>query len=158
MRTRSPPPVRIVTLAEQNFESGRHLKCSGGYLNEVALFPEDESLLVGHGEILERVRVCPEARPVAFVRGKRVKCNQRPRDVIRPLVREEIPDEMAAASRNNRAPVLRVPLEPVMLMRVDLVPDYTGDQCCRLSCRHRGCRLTPEGRRGKTRNCTADDL
>jgi len=46
--------------------------------------------------------------PIRFAVGQRLERDQSPRDVARAFVREEIPDEIAAAARDDAVPGGRV--------------------------------------------------
>jgi hypothetical protein len=43
-------------------------------------------------------------------------------------MRKKVSDKMAAASRNDAAPIIGVPFELVSLERIDFVADDTGDR------------------------------
>ena len=81
-------------------------------------------LLCAMAEILSRFRIRFQARPVVFIRGQTVECNQTPSHIIRAFIGKKISHQVAAASRNDAAPILGVLLELVSLKRIDLVADY----------------------------------
>ena len=95
--------------------------------DEVSFFAEDESLRLCHGEIRARLWIRFETRPVGFIGRQAVKRDQPPRDVVCAFVREKVPDQVAAATRNDAAPVPGVLLEGVSLKRINLVADDAGD-------------------------------
>src|SRR6185369_13641558 len=102
--------------------------CAFDDLDEIAFFPEDQPLGLGHREIRAGVRIRLQARAVALVRRKAVETDEPPRHVVRAFVREKVPDQMAAAPRNDAAPVLGVLREVVSLKRIDLVANHAGDR------------------------------
>lgn len=83
-------------------------------------------MVLRHREVVERLTVRLQPRPVRFIRREAVKGDQAPRHVIGPLVRHEVAHEMAAASRNDAAPILSVLFEPIALKWIDLVADDAG--------------------------------
>jgi hypothetical protein len=88
---------------------------------------EYKALALRHGEIVARFRIRFQARPVGFIRGEAIECNQPPSYVVCSFMRKKIANKMTTASRNDAAPILGVQLEPVALERIDLVADDAGD-------------------------------
>src|SRR5262249_44027845 len=105
----------------------RNAKCAFDYLHEISLFAQDEALRLGHREILTRFAVLAEAGPVGFVRRQTLKSDQPPGHIVRPFMRKKIADQMAAAARNDAAPVFRILLKCIALKRVNLVTNETGN-------------------------------
>src|SRR5580700_4835119 len=108
-------------------EHGRKSERSFDCLHEISFFTKDKPLALCHGEILTRLGIRPQARPVSFVSRKTSEGDQAPGNIIRAFVRKEIPDEMASAARNDVPPVFCVLFERVSLERIDLVADDASD-------------------------------
>ena len=53
-----------------------------------------------------------------------MKCNQSPSDIVRAFVGKKIADEMAAASRDDTAPILGIFPELILLAGIDLIADH----------------------------------
>lgn len=68
-----------------------------------------------------------DRRAVPFVGRQALEGHERPRDVVGALVRQEVPDEPAAAPRDDATPVLSVPPEHLALERIDLVANDAGN-------------------------------
>lgn len=63
-------------------------------------------------------------------KSKTIEGNQAPRDIIGTLMRKKVPDKMAAATRDDLSPILRILLELVPLERIDLIANETGNRRC----------------------------
>jgi hypothetical protein len=87
---------------------------------------DDEALRLSEVEVLACFRIGLQARPVRFVRGEARERDQSPGDVVGAFVRQEVADQMAAASRDDAALVLGVGPELVALKWIDVVSDETG--------------------------------
>ncbi|CAG9220651.1 hypothetical protein BCAR13_420124 [Paraburkholderia caribensis] len=124
--------LRVSGLAERPADNFR----------EGPFFAQDEAPGLRHGEVFDRCGIGAQPRAIRFVSGEAVERNQAPRDVVRPFVRQEIAEQMAAAARNDVSPVLGVLPERVALERIDLIADETGD--CHGDSR-RGCRGMADG-------------
>src|SRR5215471_7308511 len=105
----------------------RVAKGSAHGFDKVPLFAEDKPFGLSHGEILRRFTIRLDARLVALVRSQAVEGDQAPGNVVRPFVRKKVSDEMAAASRNDAAPVFRLAAEGLPLERVDLIANHARD-------------------------------
>src|SRR5208283_5462893 len=86
---------------------------------KAALLAHDEAPRLRIREILARLCVRLQTRPVILVVRQRIERDQAPRFVVRSLVGQEISDEMAAAARNNADPVCRIFLERGALRGLD---------------------------------------
>ena len=71
---------------------------------------------MGHREILMRFGIGFQLCAVGFIRSQTIEPNQTPRHIVGALVRKEIPDQVAAASRNDSAPILGVVFEGISLV------------------------------------------
>ena len=67
-------------------------------LDEVALLAQDQPFGLGHLEILARLGIVLQPRPIALVRREAVEGDQPPRHVVRALVRQEVADAGARRS------------------------------------------------------------
>src|SRR5262245_39974585 len=94
---------------------------------EGALLAKNESLLFGGSEIGERLTVSPQRQAIGFVGRQAVERDQSPGDVVRALVRQEVPQQVPAAAWDDASPVFGVLVERFLLKRIDLIPDETGD-------------------------------
>ena len=88
----------------------------------------NQSALVRECEIRPPFRIGLEPRPVGLVVGQAIERDQPPGHVARTFVWEEIPDEIAAAARDDARPIRCVLLERLALERVDFVADQAGDR------------------------------
>src|SRR5262249_23682380 len=100
--------------------------------HEVSFFMENDTFALRQREILQRFGIGSQPRAVRLVRGETVKCDQSPGHVVGAFMRQEITDQVAAATRDDAPPVLGISLEFVALERIDLVTDDTGDHCVSL--------------------------
>src|SRR5215472_4632721 len=98
------------------------------HLHEVSFFVENEPLALRHGEVLPPFGIRLYAGSVRFISGQALKCYQTPADIIGPFVGKKVSHEVAAAPRNDAAPILRIFLERVALKRIDLVADDADDR------------------------------
>src|ERR1700723_95680 len=103
--------------SERRGESKRSLDC----FHKISLFAEDEPFGLCHRKVLACFRIRLQARPIGLVACETFKSNQPPSHVVRAFIREKIPDQVAAASGNDTAPILGVRLESVFLERIDFV-------------------------------------
>src|SRR5262249_29436787 len=88
---------------------------------ERPLLAADEALRLRHLEIARAFRILRQPRAVGLIRGEALEADERPADVVGPLVRQEVAEQLAAAARDDAAPVARVLRERVALERIDLV-------------------------------------
>ncbi len=72
-------------------------------------------------------RLPPRNRRPGRERSHRIERDQCPRDVIRALMRKEIPNEITPTAWNDLGPRFRVAAKLLALGRVDLIPDETRD-------------------------------
>src|ERR1700743_2423858 len=94
---------------------------------EVAFLAEDAAQILRHHEVCLRLWILSQPRLIALVRIQAVECDQAPAHIVRPLVWKEIANQMAAATRDDAAPVLRILSECIALIRIDLVTDDARD-------------------------------
>ena len=73
-------------------------------LDESSLLTKDEPFCLGHREILARLSMRFQPRAIRFIRREAVERNQAPRHVVRPFMREEVPDEVPAAFGDDPPP------------------------------------------------------
>src|SRR6202040_2115781 len=72
-------------------------------------------------------RIRLQSRSIRFVRRKTLECDQTPGHIVGPFVRKEVAEEIAAAARDDRPPVLGILPELLFLERIDLIADHAGD-------------------------------
>jgi len=97
-------------------------------LDEGALFAKDEAVDLREGEVFAGFGVLAETRAVCLVRGKGIKGDETPCDVVGAFVREEVADEMAAEARDDASPGCGVLVEALALKWVDLVANEAGNR------------------------------
>ena len=105
----------------------RNLESSPDNFQERSLFAKNQSLALRHRKILTALEIGLQSRSIGFVGSEAVEGNQSPGDIVSAFIGKEVSDKMAAAARNDAAPVLSVFLEPVSLKRIDLVTNETRD-------------------------------
>ena len=98
---------------------------------ESALFAEDQSRGLGHGEIGDGFLVGAEAGAVGLIGSKARKRDQAPSHIVHAVMREKGTDQLAAAAGNDAAPIFSVLFEAVTLVGIDLVADKerSGRRC-----------------------------
>src|SRR5437870_976977 len=69
------------------------------------------------------IRIGFKPSAINFLRLEAVERDQAPCDIVGALVRNEVADEMTAASWNDLPPIRRILLEGITLERIDLVAD-----------------------------------
>lgn len=126
----TPSVVRLRPRGESRWfiECRRKAKRTIYHFHEISLFAENQAHGLGHGEIFTRFGIGSQARPVGLIRGETIECNQAPRHIVRALMRKEVPDKMAAASRDDATPIFGVPPELIPLEGIDLVADDTRNR------------------------------
>src|SRR5690606_28374489 len=82
---------------------------------------------MSHGEVPAPLFVGLQTGPEPLVSGQALERDQPPGDVVRSLVWQEIPQQVAAAPRNDASPVGGVLPEGLALKGIDLVADDAGD-------------------------------
>ncbi len=132
----TPPTIPIFFMQFQlasRRESRRASECRGQSkspiydFHEASFLAEDKVSGLCHGEVFTRLRVFFQARPVDLIGGQAIERNQTPGNVVCAFVRQKVPDKVAAASRNDAAPIRSIFLECVPLEGIDLVADEAGD-------------------------------
>src|SRR5690348_2576564 len=90
---------------------------------ECPLLAENESLFGGGVEVGNGVCVVLETQAVQFIFGKTLEGDEGQGDIVRTLMRQEVPDQHTAAARNDCAPALGVARESGLLKRIDHIAD-----------------------------------
>src|SRR5262249_34639273 len=98
-------------------------------LHKISFFAENDTFALGHCEILQRLGIGAQPRAIGFVRRKTVKRDQSPRHIVGAFMRQEITNQVPAATRDAAPPVLGGSFEFVTLKRIDLITNDTGDHC-----------------------------
>jgi len=96
-------------------------------LDKAPFLAQDEAVPGGEGEVGAAIRIRLRARAVGLVVGQARERDQAPGDVVRALVWQEAANEIAAAARDDAAPVPGVGGERGALCRVDLEADEAAD-------------------------------
>src|SRR3954469_7431544 len=125
---------------------------------EGALFRKDEFVVLGKMEIRHALGILPQPRAIGLVGREALEGDQRERDVVGTLMRHEIADQIAAASRDDGEPALGIFLELSALERIELVSDEYGDGHVRAPeffPSLRATRSNPACLRGKIPDCVA---
>src|SRR5262249_27278566 len=91
------------------------------------LFAENKFVVFREIEVGDALRVVVQPRAISLVGRKAFERDQRERNVVCSLMRHEIADQVASASRDNGEPALRILLELRALERIKLITDETGD-------------------------------
>src|SRR3954471_24061822 len=86
-------------------------ECRRDGLDEIALLAHDEAFAARCGEVCARIRIVPQSSLVCLIRSKTIERDQAPADVVGAFMRQEIADEMTAATRDDARPPRRVFLE-----------------------------------------------
>ena len=94
---------------------------------EGPLLSDDDAVVDCETEIIPGFHVCLQFRAIGLIGCEAVETDEAPGDVIRPFVRQEVTDELAAAAGDDASPGLRVLAEVLEFERVDLIADETGD-------------------------------
>src|SRR3954462_4816902 len=97
------------------------------FAQEVALFREDEFVVLGKMEIRHALGILPQPRTIGLVGREALEGDQREGDVVGALMRHEIADQVAAAFRDDGEPALGIFLELSAFERIELVSDEDGD-------------------------------
>jgi DNA-binding transcriptional ArsR family regulator len=95
-------------------------------LHEVSLFAQNQTLALRHGEILARFAIGPQTRPASFVIGETIESDDAPGYIVRTFMGQKVSDEIAAAARNDAAPIPGVFLERSALKRIDLIANHAS--------------------------------
>ena len=105
---------------------GRSLERSVNHPDEIPFFPEDDSLALRECEIGHGLSVPPQPLPVLLVRRKIVERDQAPRNVVGPLVGQEVPNQVASTPWNDATPLLSVSPKLSDFERIDLIANEAG--------------------------------
>src|ERR1043165_4635909 len=79
-------------------------QCEGpfNYLRKISLFTKNDTFALRAGEVREAFRGGTQTRAIGFIRGEAIESDQSPGDIVRTFMRQEVTNEMPAATRNDR--------------------------------------------------------
>src|SRR6185369_11816938 len=98
-------------------------QCEGSfnYLHKISLFTKNHTFALRQREVRKSLSIRTQARAIRFICGKAIERDQPPGDVVCAFMRQEVTDEMPAATRDDAPPILCVRLELITLERIDLI-------------------------------------
>jgi hypothetical protein len=95
--------------------------------HESPFFTQDEALALRRREVLKCCLVCPQTRPISFVRRQTLKGYQSPTHVVCAFMGQEITDQVTTTTRYDATPILSVLFERIPLKRINLVTNKAGN-------------------------------
>lgn len=92
-----------------------------------SLLGENEPVFLREAKIREPLPVSFQPGTIAFVVRQTRKRDQSERDVVGPLMRHPVAQQIAPAFGNDGEPALRVGFEQMLFERVELISNKDGD-------------------------------
>src|ERR1044071_690311 len=83
-------------------------QCEGSfnYLHKISLFTKNDTFALRQREVRKGLGIRTQTRAVSFICGKAIERDQSPGNVVGAFMRQEVADEMPAATRNDAPPIL----------------------------------------------------